>query len=287
MHSLFHHIYKSFANQAIFDVVTATNNIVSKGWASTAIDKTLNAANFALSLHNAMMLSTNIAETILDVLTVILDIGNVTDASGNPIDVGDWLKQKIEAVVKSLVGARNYTELSIKLTAANRIYQAGMNIIDNVMDLDEYTGENIRTNEEQKELKELVNKGKNPAYKVNHARILLLADTNQSGGGWKDQDIGEALKISVATIERVRQRLVEQGMTAALNRKQQQNRKQRRLDGEKEAHLIALTCSSAPEGQGRWTMKLLAEKMVELGHVESISPETVRQTLKKPKLNLG
>ncbi|MDJ0681318.1 MAG: hypothetical protein QNJ18_15780 [Xenococcaceae cyanobacterium MO_167.B52] len=140
----------AIANQAIFDVVTATNNIVSKGWASTAIDKTLNAANFALSLHNAMMLSTNIAETILDVLTVILDIGNVTDASGNPIDVGDWLKEKIEAVVKNLVGARNYTELSIKLTAANRIYQAGMNIIDNVtdlmdtaMDLDEYTGENI------------------------------------------------------------------------------------------------------------------------------------------------
>ena len=140
----------AIANQAIFDVVTATNNIVSKGWASTAIDKTLNAANFALSLHNAMMLSTNIAETILDVLTTVLDIGGVTDASGNPIDVGDWLKQKIEAVVKSLVGARNYTELSIKLTAANRIYQAGMNIIDNVtdlmdtaMDLDEYTGENI------------------------------------------------------------------------------------------------------------------------------------------------
>ena len=143
------------------------------------------------------------------------------------------------------------------------------------------------TDEEQKELKELVNKGKNPAYKVNHARILLLADTNQSGGGWKDQDISEALKISVATIERVRQRLVEQGMTPALNRKQQQNRKQRRLDGEKEAHLIALTCSSPPEGQGRWTMKLLAEKMVELGHVESISPETVRQTLKKTKSNLG
>ena len=137
-------------NAQILSVTTATNAIVAKGWASTAIDKTLNAANFALSLHNAMMLSTNIAETLLDVLTTVLDIGGVTDASGNPIDVGDWLKQKIEAVVKSLVGARNYTELSIKLTAANRIYQAGMNIIDNVtdlmdtaMDLDEYTGENI------------------------------------------------------------------------------------------------------------------------------------------------
>ncbi len=137
-------------NAQILAITTATNNIVTSGWASTAIDKTLNAANFALSLHNAMMLSTNIAETILDVLTVILDITDVTDASGNPIDVADWLKEKIEAVIKSLVGAQNYTELTLKLNAANRIYQAGMNILDNVtdlmdtaMDLDEYTGENI------------------------------------------------------------------------------------------------------------------------------------------------
>ena len=143
------------------------------------------------------------------------------------------------------------------------------------------------TAEERAELKELIKKGKNPAYQVNHARILLLADTNQSGGGWKDQDISEALKISVATIERVRQRLVEQGFSAALNRKQQQNRKQRRLDGEQEAHLIALSCSSPPEGQGRWTMKMLAERMVQLGHVESICDETVRQTLKKTPSSLG
>ncbi|VEP13342.1 transposase [Hyella patelloides LEGE 07179] len=143
------------------------------------------------------------------------------------------------------------------------------------------------TDQEQASLEELVNKGKNPAYKVNHARILLLADTNRSGGGWKDRDINQALKISVATIERVRQRLVEQGMTAALNRKEQQNRKKRRLDGESEAHLIALTCSSPPEGQGRWTMKMLVEQMVQLGHVESISDETVRQTLKKTNSSLG
>jgi len=143
------------------------------------------------------------------------------------------------------------------------------------------------TDEERTVLEELINKGKNPAYKVNHARILLLADTNESGGGWKDGDISQALKISVATIERVRQRLVEQGMTAALNRKEQQNRKQRLLDGEKEAHLIALTCSSPPDGQGRWTMKMLAERMVALGHVKSISDETVRQTLKKTNSSLG
>ena len=143
------------------------------------------------------------------------------------------------------------------------------------------------TDEERAELEELVNKGKHPAYKVNHARILLLADTNREDRGWKDGDISQALKISVATIERVRQRLVEQGMTAALNRKQQQNRRQRLLDGEKEAHLIALTCSSPPDGQGRWTMKMLAERMVALGHVESISDETVRQTLKKTNSSRG
>ena len=143
------------------------------------------------------------------------------------------------------------------------------------------------TDEERAELEELVNKGKHPAYKVNHARILLLANTNQEDRGWKDRDISQALKISVATIERVRQRLVEQGLEAALNRKRQQNRRQRLLDGAKEAHLIALTCSSPPEGQGRWTMKMLAERMVQLGHVESISDETVRQTLKKTNSSRG
>ncbi len=91
----------------------------------------------------------------------------------------------------------------------------------------------------------------------------------------------------MATIERVRQRLVEQGLEAALNRKKQQNRKKRRLDGEKEAHLIALTCSSPPDGQKRWTMKMLAERIVQLGHVETISSETVRQTLKKTNSSLG
>ncbi len=143
------------------------------------------------------------------------------------------------------------------------------------------------TDEERAELEELVSKGKNPAYKVNHARILLLADTNREGGGWKDREINEALAISQSTIERVRQRLVEQGLSAALNRKQPQNRRKRRLDGKQEAHLIALTCSSPPEGQGRWTLRMLAERMVELDYVETLSHETVRQTLKKTNSSLG
>ena len=143
------------------------------------------------------------------------------------------------------------------------------------------------TEQERSSLEDLTKKGKSPAYKVNHGRILLLADTNRSEGGWKDLDISQTLNISVATIERVRQRLVEQGLEAALSRKQPQNRRQRRLDGEQEAHLIALTCSSPPEGQGRWTLRMLAERMVELDYVKTLSHETVRQTLKKTNSNLG
>ncbi len=143
------------------------------------------------------------------------------------------------------------------------------------------------TDEERYALEELTTKGKSPAYKLNHARILLLADTNRNNGGWTDQAISSALKLSVATIERVRQRLVEQGLEAALSRKQPPNRRLRRLDGKQEAHLIALTCSSPPEGQGRWTLRMLAEQMVTLDHVETLSHETVRQTLKKTSSSLG
>ena len=122
---------------------------------------------------------------------------------------------------------------------------------------------------------------------MNHARILLLADRNREGGGWKDQDISEALNISIATVERVRQRLVESGLEAALSRKAQKNRQLPRLDGEQEAHLIGLTCSSPPEGQGRWTLRMLADRMVELGYVDAVCHETVRQTLKKTNSSLG
>jgi transposase len=143
------------------------------------------------------------------------------------------------------------------------------------------------TSEERSSLEKLTTKGKTTAYKMNHARILLLADTNSEGGGWKDQAISQAFNISVATIERVRQRLVEEGLEAALSRKPQKNRKARRLDGEQQAHLIALTCSQPPTGQGRWTMRMLANSMVELGYVEAVSHETVRQTLKKTSSSLG
>jgi transposase len=137
------------------------------------------------------------------------------------------------------------------------------------------------TAEERLSLEKLTTTGKAAAYKINHARILLKADINQPTGSWKDQAISEALDISVATIERVRQRFVESGLEAVLSRQEQQRRKARRLDGEAEAHLIALTCSQAPSGCRRWTLRLLATEMIQLNYIERVSHETIRQTLKK------
>lgn len=140
---------------------------------------------------------------------------------------------------------------------------------------------------ERKQLEQLTKTGKAPAYKINHARILLKADTNREGGGWSDTTISQALDLSVSTIERVRQRFVEQSLEQALGRKTQQRRKARLLDGEQEAQLLALACSEPPEGQAKWSLRLLAERMVSLDYVETISHETVRQTLKKTNLSLG
>ena len=134
---------------------------------------------------------------------------------------------------------------------------------------------------ERQELEQLTTTGKAPAYKSNHARILLKADIKQENGGWTDEAISQALDISVATIERVRQRFVETNLETALSRQVQQQRRPRRLDGEQEAHLIAMTCSPPPEGHARWSLRLLSERLVELEYVESVSYETVRQTLKK------
>lgn len=143
------------------------------------------------------------------------------------------------------------------------------------------------TSVEREVLEKLTTTGKAPAYKINHARILLKADTNQVDGGWTDESICIALDLSVATIERVRQRFVETNLETALSRQVQQNRKVRRLDGEQEAHLIAITCSDPPEGSARWSLRLLADRMVELEYVESVSYETVRQTLKKTTSSPG
>ncbi|NEQ44772.1 MAG: IS630 family transposase [Leptolyngbya sp. SIOISBB] len=137
------------------------------------------------------------------------------------------------------------------------------------------------TDAERDTLEKMTQTGKAAAYKMNHARILLKADAHQPDGGWTDVAISEALDLSVATIERIRRRFVEQGLAAALSRKSPSRHKARKLDGEQEAHLVALTCSEPPEGHCRWSLRLLAERMVMLDYVESICHETVRQTLKK------
>lgn len=141
--------------------------------------------------------------------------------------------------------------------------------------------------EERQILQQMTTTGTIAAYKMNRARILLKADENQADGGWADQEISAALDVSVATIERARHQFVEEGFEAVLSYKQGQQSRVRRLDGEQEAHLIALTCSDAPAGRVRWTLRLLAERMVELGQVEQISHETIRKTLKKTNSSLG
>jgi len=142
------------------------------------------------------------------------------------------------------------------------------------------------TQEEREELTQLTSRGKVSARKLNHAKILLHAD-EVSGNSIKDVEIAKALHVSVSSVERVRKRFVEEGLDSALNPKVQTRRRAKKIDGEAEAFLIATACSEAPGGRASWTMKLLADKLVECGFVDSISGECVRQALKKTNLNLG
>jgi transposase len=140
---------------------------------------------------------------------------------------------------------------------------------------------------ERSSLQALIAKGKVAARKRLHAQILLKADAGPKGNGWTDQQIVEAFDVGRCTVERLRQRFVEQGLEAALVRKPQQNRKPRKIDGEAEAHLIAVACGKPPAGRKGWTLRLLADRLVELELVDSVSYETVRRTLKKTKSNHG
>ena len=143
------------------------------------------------------------------------------------------------------------------------------------------------TEEEQQELRVLVSKGRAAAYKQTHARILLLSNEGCQGGAMKDEEISRSLQVGTATVERVRRRCVEAGVDAALGRKEQLKRRQKKLDGQGEAHLVALAGAEPPPGRVSWTLKLLAARLVEGEIVESISPETVRQTLKKTNSSPG
>jgi len=137
------------------------------------------------------------------------------------------------------------------------------------------------TEEERSCLQGLLSKGKAAAHKLLHARILLKADVSGGGAEWTDEEVAEAVETSRCTVERVRQRFVEDGLEAALNRKKGPAPPPRVMDGEAETHLITLACSPPPRGRARWTLHLLADKLVELRIVERISHETVRQALKK------
>jgi transposase len=141
------------------------------------------------------------------------------------------------------------------------------------------------TAKERRELELMVKKGKTAAYKIKHANLLLAADTD--GTGWADEQIAEAFSCHPRTVENLRRRFVLDGLATALERKKQlRPSRQRTLDGKGEARLIALACSQPPKGRERWTLKLLADTLVQLEVVDTISDQTVRRTLKKTNCDL-
>jgi len=143
------------------------------------------------------------------------------------------------------------------------------------------------SSEERERLESLVRAGKSPAQLLTKARILLKADVSEAGEGWSDSAISVALDTSINKIGRLRRRMVEEGLEAALKRKHNPNSARKRIfDGAAEAKLIALTCSPAPEGFARWSLRLLEEKVVELNIVKQVSDNTIGRTLKKTRSNL-
>lgn len=136
-------------------------------------------------------------------------------------------------------------------------------------------------------LQALVTNGSATAHSHIHARILLKADAGPDGPAWTDAMISSALDVGLSTVARVRQTAVQEGLEVALQRRLPKRVYHRTLDGVAEAHLLALTCSTPPEGAGRWSLRLLAERMVELDYVETVSHETIRQTLKKTNSSRG
>ncbi len=138
------------------------------------------------------------------------------------------------------------------------------------------------TESERAELHKLISTGKGAARRLAHARVLLKADQ-----GLTDERIAREVEVGTATIERVRRRFVEEGLAASLDPQRPEKPRLRKIDGEVEAHLVALACSSPPEGKARWTLRLLADKLVELEYLPEVSHETVRQALKQTSLPPG
>ncbi len=143
------------------------------------------------------------------------------------------------------------------------------------------------TAEQESQLRGLISAGQAAARTLTHARILLKANEQQEGGGWGDREIGQALEVSRPTVERVRKRFAQEGLAAALYPRPRLTVPERRLDGAQEAQLIAIACSTPPTGRQRWSLRLLAKGAVEREIVDTLSHETVRQTLKKTCLSRG
>ena len=143
------------------------------------------------------------------------------------------------------------------------------------------------TQEERTELEEILKKGKHSSLVFRNACILLNSDESEYGEKMSNESIAKILHTSTKTVERLKQRFVEEGFDFCLNRKPYPEVTNIKTDGDFEAHLIALSCSEAPKGYARWSLRLLADKMVELNFVDSISHESIRKTLKKTKLNHG
>jgi transposase len=135
------------------------------------------------------------------------------------------------------------------------------------------------TEDERQSLETLISGSRVAADRALRARILLKADVE--GDAWCDTEIADAFDVGLSTVHRLRQRFVDEGLDAALSRRPTSQRRPPLLDGEKEARLVTIACGPAPEGRARWTLRLLADKLVALQIVESVSTETVRQTLKK------
>ena len=141
---------------------------------------------------------------------------------------------------------------------------------------------------EQRQRAEVIARSYKHSERERHrAQIVLLADTSASGAAQKDEQIAAQVGVCVLTVQQVRRRLVEDGLDAALFRKVQHNRKARALDGHAEAFLIATVCSAPPEGSARWSLVLLKDRLIALDYVAAISPETIRQTLKKTNSSRG
>lgn len=140
--------------------------------------------------------------------------------------------------------------------------------------------------EEQKILEEIINKGKNSASKIKHAQILLKLDESNGKKAWTGSEIKEAYGVAERTISLLAKRFVENGLESALERQKQLNR-HHKVTGEVEAQMIAIACSEAPEGYSKWTLQMIADKLVELKVIDSISATAVGTTLKKANLSLG